>query len=235
MVFGRVLDHQVGQERDERNRLYGVRRLIAEDLRDRSKFHLRGPALLDQESTGHCGGFAAANEAQSSPFRVKGVDNEYAHGFYYEIKRRRWDGFGLEDGTTTQAVMRLYVARGLGRSYAWGFDIADVRRQLEFGPVLCGTSWTTDMFVPDSDGIIHPTGSDQGGHLWLADGWYRNFRGRSGRTYGRCLRLLNSWGTWGILGRAVIPEQEAQHVIFGLNGECGVPVTRTFPSSTTGT
>lgn len=231
-----VLDHHAGgqraTDRDEANRRFriGLLEPVATPLHV-SKFWARGPAEIDQGRTGHCGGECAANEAQSSPFRVRGVDSGWGHAFYYEIKDRGWDPWGREDGTSTQAVMRLLVARGLAQSYGWAFNLDELRTGLDSGPELCGTTWMTGMFTPSADGIIHPTGVDEGGHLWLADGWYKNFRGRSGRTYGPCLRLLNSWSWgWGRGGRAVLPMDEAAHVIFDLNGEVGLPLTRTWPT-----
>src|SRR4051794_13546785 len=81
----RTLDHHVGEHRDERNKLFSVRRLLPTAW-PVSVFWTPGPALLDQRDTGHCGGFAAANEAQATPVRVKGVTNDWAHDFYYQIK-----------------------------------------------------------------------------------------------------------------------------------------------------
>jgi hypothetical protein len=227
-AFRRVLDHHVGEERDEHNKLFGVARLVPE-VPDTSRFWRPGPTLLDQGRTGHCGGFAAANEAQASPIRVRGVTNDYAHGYYYEIKDRGLDGFGREEGTSTQAVMKLGQARGLWAGYAWGFGMADFYRQLELGPVLCGTVWRTRMFDPSADGVLDVGGADEGGHLWLCTGRYRNYRGPSGRTYGPAIRIWQSWGEWGLGGRAVILADGAEDVIFGANGEAGVPVDRHFP------
>lgn len=236
--FRPVLDHHAGYgratDRDPQNKRFRLGLLAAPtpDLLDVSRFWQKGQNEIDQGNTGHCGGEAAANEAQSSPFRVRAADTAWGHAFYYEIKDRGWDPWGREEGTSTQAVMRLLVARGLARSYGWGFNLEEFRAGLDHGPALCGTTWMTGMFSPDGDAVIHPTGVDEGGHLWLAEGWYRNFRGRSGKTYGPCLRLLNSWSWgWGRYGRAVIPADEAQHVIFGLDGECGIPLDRTWPTT----
>lgn len=225
----RVFDHHPGQDRDEENKRYGIRRLLPEPAPPGTKIWVPGPHLLDQANTGHCGGFAAANEAQASPVRVKGVDNDWAHGFYYEIKDRHLDPWGREDGTSTQAVMNLGRIRGLWSGYAWGFDISDTYRQLEFGPVLAGTTWTTGMLYPNPDGVIEATGGDEGGHLWLIIGRYRNYRGPSHKTYGPALKIRNSWGPWGLGGSAVIPEGDAAHVIYERDGECGVPLNRAFP------
>lgn len=227
-----VLDHHAGgqraTDRDERNRAYGITRLVPDAPPDRSVFWTPG-TQLDQGDTGHCGGFAAAGEAAASPVRVRGVDNDYAHRYYYEIKDRHLDPWGREDGTSTQAVMDLYVRRGLAGGYAWGFDIPDLYRQLTVGPVLCGTSWLTRMFYPDEDGVVWAAGSDEGGHLWLCTGRYKNYRGPTGKTYGPAIRIRNSWGDWGRNGSAILLEGGARHILFDLNGEVGVPTSRAFP------
>lgn len=229
----RVLDHHPGEHRDEANKLYGIRRLLPEPVPTTSKLWTPGPNLLDQLDTGHCGGMAAANEAQASPVRVRNVDTGWGHAYYYEIKDRKLDPWGREEGTSTQAVMNLGRIRGLWAGYAWGFDISDTYRQLEVGPVLAGTSWLTNMFYPNPDGVISATGRDEGGHLWCVIGRYRNYRGpATGKTYGPALKIRNSWGPWGLRGSAVIPEADAAHVIYGLDGECGVPLQRAFPPVT---
>lgn len=225
----RVLDHHPGPEhRDERNRRFGIARLVSE-VPTGSKFWTPGPNLLDQGSTGHCGAFAAANEAQASPIRVRGISDAWAHAFYYEIKDRRLDPWGREDGTSTQAVMQLGQLRNLWAGYAWAFNLDDLYRQLEVGPVLCGTPWLSGMFEPNSDGVIRATGSDEGGHLWLCTGRYVDYISPSQRRYGPGIRVRNSWGPWGRNGSVFLPAEDAKHVIFGLDGECGAPVNREFP------
>ena len=61
------------------------------------------------------------------------------------------------------------------------------------GPVVVGTAWTDDMFSPDSNGLVKPTGAVAGGHCYLmleevdADDTYV---------------FQNSWGaSWGHNGR----------------------------------
>lgn len=229
VTHGRVLDHHPGEHRDEQNRLFRIQRLVPEPAPVRSVFWTPGPNLLDQGQTGHCGGFAAANEAQASPIRVRNVTDDYAHRFYYEIKSKHLDPFGLEDGTSTQAVMRLGKLRGLWGGYAWAFTLDDLYRQLTVGPCLAGTSWLTSMFYPNSDGVIAARGDEEGGHLWLISGRYLNYRGPSGKSYGPGIRIRNSWGRWGMGGSVFLPEEDAAHVIFDMDGECAAPTLRAFP------
>jgi hypothetical protein len=228
---GPVLDHHYGEHRDERNKLFGVQRLVAAPPRPPSVLWAPGPVLLNQGETGHCGGFGAANEAQASPVRVRRITNEWAHGFYYDIKDRHLDPFGREDGTTTQAVMDLYRLRGMARSYAWAFNLTDFRAGLTLGPLLVGTAYLARMFEPNRDGFAEVAGADEGGHLWLCTGRTNNYRGPSGRTYGPCVRMQQSWGEFGLRGRVYLRETDAvEGLFFGRDGEVSIPTDRTFPA-----
>jgi hypothetical protein len=188
-----------------------------------SRFWQAGSFALDQGDTGHCGGFALANEAQSSPFRVTGVNNDYAHHAYYYAKDHKFDPWGREDGTSTQAIMRVGTSIGVWRGYAWSFSLADLRLSLEVGPTLCGTVWRTDMFTPNRDGVILPTGFDEGGHLWLLDGWYANFRGRSGKTYGALVG--------GLIGALLFPRTASPISFSARTGRLGFPLIGPGPLS----
>jgi hypothetical protein len=67
---------------------------------------------------------------------------------------------------------------------------------LEIGPVVVGTVWTEDMFYPDRDGVIRPTGDSIGGHAYLLNGY---------DTQSGLFRIKNSWGhSWGIDGHAFL-------------------------------
>jgi hypothetical protein len=227
----RTLDHHVGEHRDERNKLFGVRRLLPTAW-PVSVFWTPGPTLLDQGPTGHCGGFAAANEAQATPVRVKGVTNDWAHDFYYQIKNLGLDPFGREEGTSTQAVMNLFRIRGLARSYAWAFNLDDFRIALQLGPLIVGTNYLTAMFAPNSDGLVEVAGNVEGGHLWLCTGRSNNWRGPSGKTYGPCVRMRQSWGDFGLRGSVYMREEDAvTGLFFGNDGEVGVPTDRLFPTT----
>lgn len=234
MNTARLLDHHPSEQWDPRSvEEYGVRRLAADPLADPlaadpSNRWWRGGPVLDQGNTGHCGGFGAANEAGASPFRVR-VDNAYGHGYYYEIKGRRLDPWGLEDGTSSLAVAKLGVLRNLWDSYWWARSVGDIWTGLGIGPMCFGLSWMTGMFTPDRYGFIHPTGVDEGGHFVCATGRSINYRGR-----GPTVRIRQSWGLeHGANGNVYIPLDELGDLMLGkltsVPGEGFVPVGRDYP------
>jgi hypothetical protein len=68
------------------------------------------------------------------------------------------------------------------------------------GPIVVGTTWTNDMFAPDADGYVKPTGGFAGGHCYLmldridAEDAYL---------------FQNSWGGgWGLDGRFKIKRSD---------------------------
>ena len=84
---------------------------------------------------------------------------------------------------SAQAAKRL----GIGGSYYHVFNGADgVVEQIQLGHVVSvGTWWTYDMFKPNEDGIIKPTGQQVGGHQYAARGYDKK----------RDLVLIRCW--WG--------------------------------------
>ena len=220
-----VLDHHFGPEaRDPRNRQFRVGLIQAPQKLGRAKWWKGGP-VLDQGPTGHCGGFGAADEAAASPVRVRPISDSWAHAFYYEIKDRQLDPFGREDGTSVQAVMRLGQLRGLWHSYGWALNMTEFDQALEVGPVIVGTSWRTGMFTPDNEGLIVPTGADEGGHCYVFTG-----RRIDHPRWGSIRRLRNSWGHgWGVGGNAFMREDDVAEIVFGNDGEAAVPIQRELP------
>lgn len=216
----RVLDRLVGHEPE--NRAYGIR-LEVEAIPTRPVWWSHG-AWLDQGDTGHCVGFASAGEAADSPVRVRGVTADYAHAWYYEIKDKRYDRWGREDGSSVNAGMRVGRDRGLWTGWRWCFGIDDVKRGIRVGPVVLGIPWRSGMFRADTRGIIQPTGSDEGGHAIRATGYTANLLG-----LGPHFRLMNSWGrSWGRNGYCYI---SADHLgeLLADDGEAAVPLNRSLP------
>jgi C1A family cysteine protease len=67
------------------------------------------------------------------------------------------------------------------------------------------------MFQPDSDGLLHPTGSVAGGHEWL-------LVGQETRVGKPCYKMHQSWGNWGVGGYAWIAKAEYE-VLFRAQGD----------------
>lgn len=141
---------------------------------------------LNQGQTGHCVGFGWAGWGDTEP-----VVDEYAdqdgHDIYYETKTIEGDPQG-EDGAYPRDGAKAMKNRGRLDTYAAANTIADVVDWLRSkGPVVIGTDWTSDMFEPDSNGFIKPTGSYEGGHCYLLYGIKDD-----------TLTFKNSWGAdWG--------------------------------------
>lgn len=222
----RVLDHHPGEDHDPRSiERFHIARFVS-DVPTKGRYWTPPAWRLDQGQTGHCGGFSSVGELGASPFRVKPKDpTSYAHDFYYEAKRNRLDPFGLEDGTTTLAMMKVGQIHGHWENYAWARSVEDMKRNLEQGPFLFGVPYRTRMFTPNADGYAETSGNDEGGHLMCAYGWSKNWRGPSGRTYGETLFLLQSWGKdFGYNGVMRIRMDGAGDLL--RHGEAGVPIDR---------
>jgi hypothetical protein len=236
-----VLDHRSGPDTwDPRSvEKFPIRRLTAEVPVDASRSYWWSPGMakLDQSAAtsrmpagpwGHCGGFGAANEAQASPIRVKGIDNDWGHDFYYEIKDRRLDPWGREDGTSSLAVAKLGVIRNLWDSYWWVDEPEDIVRGLSVGPMTFGVVWREGQFTPDRYGFIEPTGAENGGHFVCANGYSPNYRGR-----GPTVRITQSWGRdHGVNGNVYLRLPHLVDLVFEQQGEGFVPVGRDFPVPT---
>lgn len=231
----RTLDHHPSEHWDPRSvQLHGIKRLVthpSDFAADTSnKWWPGASAHLDQGQTGHCGGFGLANEAGATPFRVR-VNDDYGHAAYYEIKDRGLDPWGREEGTSSLAVAKLGVIRGLWKSYWWAEDEDDIWNGLGLGPMCFGLSWMTGMFTPDKYGFIHPTGVDEGGHFICGTGRSNNYLRR-----GRTVRIRQSWGLeHGVNGNVYIPLSELADLMLGkiaYKGEGFVPVDRAWPATT---
>jgi len=158
---------------------------------------------LDQGQTSHCTGFAACHWRISAPVKER-LPNQIGHDTYYAIKRMEGNPDG-EGGATMRGLARALVAGGFADTYAFANSVAEVKDYvLNHGPILAGTMWTDDMFEPDANGILHPTGGLAGGHAWLVRGYVRG-----GYFYG-----MSSWGEgWGRRGNFYIHERDLEYLM----------------------
>jgi hypothetical protein len=176
---------------------------------------------LNQANTGHCTAFSITHEAAASPVRVSGLNDSSAHELYYEIKRKGYDPFGLEEGSTVDAAMKVGRDHRWWDTWLWADTAEELWSGLLIGPGIAGTWWKTGMFYPNSDGIIKPTGENEGGHAYCIDGRAVNL-GRKGPHY----RIEQSWGRdWGLNGRAFLSEDDLLGLIED-GGEFAFPVNR---------
>lgn len=140
---------------------------------------------LDQGNTGHCVGFGWAGWGDAEPMidAYKDVDG---HAIYYEAKVIEGNP-GSEDGAYPRDGAKAMLARKRLSTYAFADTMDDILAHLRTkGPVGIGTDWTDDMFNPDANGFVRPTGAYAGGHWYLLYG-----------VKGTTLLFKNSWGDWG--------------------------------------
>lgn len=150
------------------------------------------PDQLDQGQTGHCVGFGCAQFCNADPIEdhLKNADGD---AIYYEAKVI--DGEPkAEDGSSVHSGIKALVNRKRIGAYAWASTLAVITQWVAAkGPVVVGTDWMNDMFSPDAQGIVKPTGGIAGGHCYLIVG----YDPASG-----VLEFQNSWGSsWGLNGR----------------------------------
>lgn len=127
---------------------------------------------------GECTGVAKAMQLNAKGNRVKGavLNMDMAHKLYSLASTLDpWPGAWppKDTGSSGLASAKAAVQLNLGGEYRHVFRGADeVIELIQKGrAVSVGTWWTEDMFDPDHEGIIEPTGARAGGHQYLARGY----------------------------------------------------------------
>jgi hypothetical protein len=149
---------------------------------------------LDQGQTGHCVGFGWAQFGNDKG--ADGIDDHYTdtdgHKIYYECKVI--DGEPKqENGSSVHSGAQAMKARKRIGVYVWAANVDEIKQWvLKNGPVTVGVDWYNDMFNPDANGFVFPTGGVAGGHCFLVVGY---------DPATDVLTFQNSWGAgWGLNG-----------------------------------
>lgn len=164
--------------------------------------------VLDQNPSAHCGGFGGCQWGNLEP-----IDDHYkdadGHALYYEAVAI--GGYpGSEDGVESRWVAKALKARARLSTYAFAKSTDEITDWLRSkGPVMVGTDWTDDMFEPDANGYISPTGAVEGGHFY-------NLCGHLPAE--EAYLMLNSWGdSWGSNGQAKIKIADFAKLLVGID------------------
>lgn len=147
---------------------------------DRDKWRTKAVRIYDprpnpNQCHGECTGVAKAMQFNAIRNRVKGkvLKMDDAHKIYsLATTKDPWRGSWppTDTGSSGLASAKAAEQLGLGGSYRHVFRGADEVVQLiqEGRAVSVGTWWMWDMFDPDDNGIIEPTGGRAGGHQYIA-------------------------------------------------------------------
>lgn len=171
--------------------------------------------ILDQGNYGTCVGNGFAQFGNTLPVDDKFTEKD-ARKIYYEatvIDGQPDDPDapgGGQQGSTVRSGAKAMKNRGRVGTYAFAKTIAEAIAFLPQGPLVMGSDWTGSMFTPDASGVIHPTGSVEGGHCYVLVG-YDPGTG--------LLRFRNSWSAdWGYAGDFFMSRDEYES-LWASNGE----------------
>lgn len=211
-----VVDPRLGRiaEFDTRSLNYPMRELVSTTLYPRSKvWTIR--QRLNQLQTPRCVGYSIATEIGMQPY-YHNVTPFLADIIYKEAQKiDYWPGEGY-DGTSVLAGIKIAQQLGFFFEYRWALPpnpLNDMIMVMGYkGPVICGTNWYNDMFTPDSNGFIHPTGALVGGHAYVLSEihWAEKY--------------FYSPNTWGDAGFKI--SFDDMNYLIQQNGEVCIPVRR---------
>jgi hypothetical protein len=218
-------------------------RFPTEGLSIVSAKHTRRIPVLDQGQLGSCTGNAGIGCLGTDPFyatvpsRVQPLlVAQGAYPFTEEGAVQLYsDATAADDypgqypptdtGSDGLTIAKVLTARGQISGYQHTFTLKDALLALTQTPFITGVNWYENMFDPDQDGRVYPTGDLAGGHEFVADELdVENKR----------IWFSNSWGkSWGVNGRfyltwddyAELLSQQGDVTIF-------VPLTQPAPTPT---
>jgi len=183
---------------DERSRNFPIRSKVM-GLEPKS-IYWNCSKVIDQGSDPYCVGFGWAHELIAVPVPVTSIDYDYAVKIYHGAQENdEWPGTDYQ-GSSVLGGWKYCRSLGWYDSVAWAFSMSDWILSTQVGPSVIGVSWMTGMMSTDSNGFIHTTGMNEGGHCILMNGY---------NLEGHYFTLHNSWGKdWGINGECKISEDD---------------------------
>lgn len=196
--------------KDERNKGFAVQARPLEAVPISYKYWVTG-LPLDQGETPQCAAYSGEKYLTSGPVRNKFYLTP--QGVYDEAQSiDEWAGTP-HDGTSINAIMKVFQKHGYVSEYRWAFDVQTALSYvLTTGPLIFGTNWYLKMFEPDSNGFLKIDGPNMGGHAYLVYGANRLKKCPDGSI--GAFRMINSWGrAWAQNGAAWIPFTMAQRLM----------------------
>ena len=143
--------------------------------------------------------------------------DDYPGGYYAPD----WE----DSGSDGLSVAKALKAAGEISGYTHTFTLDDALKALGVTPVITGVNWYSNMFDPDTDGRVYPTGTIAGGHEFVVD----EIDATNQRVW-----FTNSWGeSWGVNGRAYLTFADWGDLL-GQQGDVTIftPLTQPTPQPT---
>jgi len=190
------LPHRLGRhvEHDERSRAFAFAPPAPRPIVDVAWKRRVNP--YDQGQLGSCTANALCGALSTKPYRHRFDSQRNIVKLY--SRATVIDGFDgvyppTDTGSSGLAVAKVAYERAWISGYQHAFNFDAVLQALMQYPGITGTVWRADMFHPDSDGRVHPTGGDVGGHEYEVFGV---------DAANRRIWFWNSWSaSWGVGGR----------------------------------
>lgn len=210
----------------DKNRDYDISPKLLSSAPPTSKIWT-SPKVLDQGTEGACAAFSGVGALQCEP-------NGIVLGYGYDecVKDVYWAAQRIDtfpggtypgakvhmDGTSLNAVARVFKKEGLVRNYRWSFNKNNFRTGIiQHGPAHIGVRMYEGMQRTNLTGWIKPIGECVGGHALVVVGYV------AGKT--PYYVIQNSWGaTWGgwwfkNAGRCRITEKDLFKLLFDERGQ----------------
>lgn len=167
---------------------------------------------------GSCTFNATCGQLSTAPHRHRfRSQQKIAEGYCEETRIDPFPGeMPPEDtGSSGLAGAKVALSRGWCSRYDHAFSFDAMLQALMTGPTMAGTVWRGNMFKPDGDGRLHPTGGDVGGHEY--------------EQYGvdverRRVWCWQSWGNWGPLGGRFWLHWDDMAALLAADGDCTILV-----------
>lgn len=173
-------DKRLGRQKvhDPRSRRFAVRAEVDKSTWRTKTIRVVDPSKNPNQCHGECTGCAKSMQFNSQGNRVTGVvlKMDDAHKLYTLASQLDpWPGSWPPDDTGSSGLASAKAAQQIMKAgpYFHIFNGADgvVQSIMDDKAVSVGTVWKRDMFDPDHEGIIEPTGDVAGGHQYLAHGF----------------------------------------------------------------
>ena len=207
-------------EPDPRNKDWPIRALLPLRSYEQPRTKIWAcKTVLDQGNIGSCVGNAFAAQLIARPYPIKNITQKDAVNIYRSAQTL--DEYPGEDYEGTSVLAGVKATKKLYpntiESYRFGSTLADAVAVLSWhSPIVVGFNFYSGMYTVDSDGFIHVTGSQVGGHAMLA---------RGVDIQKNAIMIRNSWGRkFGRNGDAWISYDDFSRLIQE-NGELCIPIT----------